>query len=89
MIKRHTARALLAAEAGEHERTLADLLWTTGRMDEAATHARRALALDEAKLNTAAAKITRQHFSRLLAPSDPHPGVQTQVGIKSSSYTDD
>ena len=70
MIKRHTARALLAAEAGEHERGLADLLWTTGRMDQAATHARRALALDEAKLNRAPAKITRQRFARLLGPGD-------------------
>jgi hypothetical protein len=109
------ARALLAAEAGEHERgledaraavavadttrliicradahrTLADLLLVTGSRDAAASHARRALALDEAKANTAAATATRQRFSRLLGSSGTHPGVQTQEGVKSSSYTDD
>ncbi len=107
VIKRHIARALLAAEEGEPERgledaraavavadttslivcaadahrALADLLVATGSGD-AATHARRALALDEAKANRAAANATRQRFSRVL-------GVQTQEGVKSPSYTVD
>ncbi|MDP9133579.1 MAG: AAA family ATPase [Actinomycetota bacterium] len=93
VIKRHTARALLAAQAGEHERgledaraavdaaektglivccanahrTLAELLWATGRTHAAAAAARRALVLDEAKANAAAAAATRQRFPRLLA----------------------
>jgi hypothetical protein len=105
------ARALLAAESGEHEggledarravavadatslivcaadahRTLAGLLWATGRRDAAARHAGRALRLDEAKGNRAAAAATR----RLPALIDPNRGVQTQEGVKSSSYTDD
>ena len=81
VIKRHTARALVATQAGERERgledaraavvaaektalivccanahrTLAELLWATGRTHAAATAVRRALALDEAKANAAAA----------------------------------
>ena len=92
VIKRHTARALLAAQAGEPERgledaraavaaaeetslivccanahrTLAELLSATGRTHGAATAARRALALDEAKGNAVAAATTRQRFSLLL-----------------------
>ena len=115
VIKRHIARALLAAETGEHERgledarravviadetslivcaadahrALAELLWATDRTDAAAHHARRALALDEAKANRAAAAATRRRFSRILGSSPPHPGVQTQEGVKSPSYTDD
>jgi hypothetical protein len=112
VIKRHMARALLAAEAGEPaggvadarkavavadasslivcgadaHRTLAGLLWATDWADAAADHARRALRLDEAKGNRAAATATRRRFAPLLAP---HPGVQTQEGVKSCSYTDD
>ena len=93
VIKRHTARALAAAQGGEPERglddaqaavaatdatglivcsanayrTLAELLWATGRSDAAATAARRALALDEAKANAVAAATMRQRFSGLFA----------------------
>ena len=81
--------ASLIVCAADAHRALADLLWTTGRMDEAAAQARRALALDEAKGNRAAATATRRRFSRILGASPPHPGVQTQEGVKSSSYTDD
>jgi DNA-binding SARP family transcriptional activator len=92
VIKRHTARALLAAQEGEHERglqdaraavdvadatgliicranahrTLAEMLWATGRTEAAATAAHQALALDEAKANVAAAATTRARFSELL-----------------------
>jgi DNA-binding SARP family transcriptional activator/tetratricopeptide (TPR) repeat protein len=95
VIKRHTARALAAAQAGEHERgledaragvaaaeesrlilccanshrTLAELLWATGRTEAATTAARRALTLDEAKANVVAAASTRQRFSELLGTS--------------------
>ena len=108
LIKRHMARALLAAEEGEPargladaraavavadtttlivcaadaHRALADLLLATGSGEAAASHARRALALDEAKANRAAATATKQRFARVL-------GVQTQEGVKSASYTDD
>jgi hypothetical protein len=92
VIKRHTARALLAAQAGDPERglrdaraavaaadatglvicranahrTLAEVLWATGRTKQAATAARRAVSLDEAKANVVAAAATRQRFSALL-----------------------
>jgi hypothetical protein len=94
VIKRHTARALVAAQAGEHgrglkdaraavaaadatglivcranaHRTLAELLWATGRTRAAAIAARRALALDDTKANAVAAATTRERFSRLLGP---------------------
>ena len=48
-------------------RTLAELLWATGRTQAAAEAAGRALALDEAKLNVVAAEATRRRFSALLA----------------------
>jgi hypothetical protein len=93
VIKRHTARALLAAQAGDPERgledaraavatadatgliicranahrTLAELLWATGRTQGAASAAQRALSLDEAKGNAVAAAATRERFSELLA----------------------
>ena len=105
MIKRHTARALLAAQAGEPERGLEDARAAVAAADPTRlvvcrANAHRTLAgllgrgdaraarpgLDEAKGNRAAATATRQRFSRLLGP---HPGVQTQEGVKSSSYTDD
>jgi hypothetical protein len=92
MIKRHTARALIAMRAGAAEaglvdaqaaaaaaerttlalcrahaqRTLAELLWATGRDEEAAAAVRRALALDEAKGNTASADASRARFAALL-----------------------
>jgi len=92
VIKRHTARALLAMQEGEPERgladaraavaaaeptrlilcranahrTLAELLWATGRDAEAAAAARRALELDEAKGNTVSADGTRRRFAPLL-----------------------
>ncbi len=88
VIKRHTARALLAGRAGEHQRGLTDaraavaaaeqtgrviccanahralarLLSATGRELDAATAARRALALDEAKENLVGVAETRRHF---------------------------
>ena len=88
VIKRHTARALLAGRAGEHQRgptdaraavaaaeqtgrviccanahrALARLLSATGRELDAATAARRALALDEAKENLVGVAETRRHF---------------------------
>jgi tetratricopeptide (TPR) repeat protein len=91
-IKRHTARARLAARDGESERgleearaavaeaeqtrlslcradaqrTLAQLLWDTGRTEEAAAAVRRALELDEAKANAVAAARTRSRFAALL-----------------------
>ena len=92
VIKRHTARALLAAQSGDHEgglpdaraavaaadatgliicranahRTLAELLWATGRTRDAATAAQTAVSLDEAKANVVAAAATRERFSALL-----------------------
>ena len=91
VIKRHMARALSAARAGEPERgledaraavaaadttglivcranahrTLAEVLQAGGHPDEAATAARRALALDEAKGNTVAAAGTRRQIASL------------------------
>jgi hypothetical protein len=47
-------------------RTLAELLRATGRTEEAATAARRALDLDEAKANAVAAARTRRRFAELL-----------------------
>ena len=91
VIKRHAARALVAAHAGDHERgleearaavavadptslvvysasayrTLAGVLQAGGKPDEAATAARHALALDEAKGNTVAAAATRRQLASL------------------------
>jgi tetratricopeptide (TPR) repeat protein len=93
-IKRHTARALVAASTHDHDRavqearaavaaadhpelivlaanahrTLAEVLRTAGRDAEAAAAAGRALALDEAKGNTAAAAATRRRFAALALP---------------------
>ena len=58
-----TTLALCRADA---QRTLAELLWATGRDEEAAAAVRRALALDEAKGNTASARSTRLRFAALL-----------------------
>ena len=91
VIKRHAARALVAVQAGDHERgleearaavavadptslivysanayrTLAAVLQAGGQTDEAATAARRALSLDEAKGNAVAAAATRRQFATL------------------------
>ena len=91
VIKRHSARALLATRHGDLEhaleearaavavaggtdlivfaadayRTLAEVLRAAGREEEAATAAGRALALDQAKGNTAAAAATRRRFAAL------------------------
>jgi DNA-binding SARP family transcriptional activator len=59
------ATGLIVCSANAN-RTLAELLWATGRTDAAATAARRALALDDAKANAVAAATTRQRFSLLL-----------------------
>jgi Tetratricopeptide repeat len=48
------------------QRTLAELLWATGRTDEAVAAVRRALELDEAKANAVAAAATRTRFAALL-----------------------
>ena len=77
--------SLIVCAADAH-RTFAGLLWATNRTQGAADHARRALRLDEAKGNCAAAAPSRRRFAPLLGP---HPGVQTQEGVKSASYTDD
>jgi hypothetical protein len=58
-----TTLALCHANA---ERTLAELLWATGRDEEAAASVRRALALDEAKGNRAGAQSTRLRFAPLI-----------------------
>jgi hypothetical protein len=59
------ATGLIICRANAH-RTLAEMLWATGRTAAAATAARQALALDEAKANVAAAASTRERFSELL-----------------------
>jgi hypothetical protein len=48
-------------------RTLAELLWASGRCEEAAHAVRRALALDDAKANAVAAAATRERFAALPA----------------------
>jgi DNA-binding SARP family transcriptional activator len=58
-----TTLALCRANA---QRTLAELLWATGRDEEAAVAVTRALALDEAKGNRASAQSTRERFAALL-----------------------
>jgi hypothetical protein len=60
------ATGLIVCRANAH-RTLAELLWATGRTQGAATAAQRALSLDEAKGNAVAAAATRERFSELLA----------------------
>ena len=80
--------SLIVCAADAH-RALAELLCATDRTDAAADHARRALALDEAKANRAAATATRRRFAQILGAGEAHPGVQTQEGVKSSSYTVD
>jgi DNA-binding SARP family transcriptional activator len=91
VIKRHTARALVAAQSGNLERgleearaavaaaegtglivfcadayrTLAEVLRTANRNEEASTAAGRALALDQAKANAIAAAATRRRFASL------------------------
>ena len=104
VIKRHAARALVAVQAGDHERgleearaavavadptglvvysanayrTLAGVLQARGQTEEAATAARRALALDEAKGNAVAAARTRRHIASLdLIGSSPEPNSGT------------
>ena len=56
----------MEGEAADAHRTLAELLWATGREGEAADAVRGALALDEAKGNTASAQSTRRRFAPLL-----------------------
>jgi hypothetical protein len=56
---------VLAADA---ERTLAEVLRAAGRDGEAAAAAGRALALDAAKGNLAAAAATRERFGALPLP---------------------
>jgi tetratricopeptide (TPR) repeat protein len=89
VIKRHAARALLAAERGAGERALeearaavaaaegtglvvfhanayralAEVHLAAGRHQEASAAAGRALALDQAKGNSAAAAATRRRFA--------------------------
>jgi hypothetical protein len=48
------------------QRTLAELLWATGREAAAADAVRRALALDDTKGNAASARSTRRRFAALL-----------------------
>jgi DNA-binding SARP family transcriptional activator len=93
-IKRHAARALVAASADDLDRaiqeahaavraadhpelillaadahrTLAEVLRAGGREAEAAAAVGRALALDEAKGNIAAAAATRRRFAALALP---------------------
>jgi DNA-binding SARP family transcriptional activator len=59
------ATGLVVCRANAH-RTLAELLWATGRTEGAATAAQRAVSLDEAKANVVAAAATRERFSELL-----------------------
>jgi len=62
-----TGRVICCANA---HRALAKLLSATGRELDAATAARRALTLDEAKGNLVGVAETRRHFdSRALDPS--------------------
>jgi tetratricopeptide (TPR) repeat protein len=96
VIKRHTARALLAVQLGALERALAEAraavaaaegtglivfradafralaeaLRAAGRDEEASAAAGRALALDRAKANTAAAEATRRRFAALVGEPD-------------------
>jgi hypothetical protein len=54
--------------AADPQRTLAEVLRAAGRDADAAAAAGRALALDEAKGNTAAAAATRERFAALALP---------------------
>jgi hypothetical protein len=67
------ATGLIVCRANAH-RTLAELLWATGRTHAAAIAARRALALDDTKANAVAAATTRERFSRLLGPLETGRG---------------
>jgi DNA-binding SARP family transcriptional activator len=60
--------SLIVCAADAH-RTLAEVLAGTGRTDDAEAAVRRALALDEAKGNLAAAAATRERFAALLGGS--------------------
>jgi hypothetical protein len=54
--------------AADAQRTLAEVLRAAARDGEAAAAAGRALALDEAKGNVAAAAATRERFAALALP---------------------